>query len=108
MKIRELEDRIKEFQARGCHQEGPLDCCDQTPFANGIINEPVPARFKMPSMDQYDRSTDPVDYLEGFKALMHLQDASDSLLCLALPATLKKAARTWFIGILPKSVTSFQ
>lgn len=41
----------------------------------------------------YDGSTDPLDHLEGYKALKILEDASDALLSLAFLATLRKVVR---------------
>lgn len=62
----------------------------------------------MLSIDPYDGSTNPIDQLERFKALMHLQDAFDALLSLAFSVTLKKAARMLFSSLPLGSVHLFQ
>ena len=60
----------------------------EPPFTPQIMSEVVSSKFKMPHIDPYEGTTDPFDHLESFKALMLLQDATDSILCQAFPATL--------------------
>ena len=62
-------------------------------FTSKIIEEPVPARFKMPQTKIYDGFADPLNHLEAFKALMLLHGANDGTLCRAFLATLRKEAR---------------
>lgn len=50
----------------------------------------IPNRFKMSQMDSYDGTSDLLDYLESYKALMQIQDTDDALLCIAFPAMLRK------------------
>ena len=47
----------------------------------------------MPQVENYDRSKDPLDHLESFKSLMHLQGIPDEIMCKAFPITLKGSAR---------------
>ena len=35
-----------------------------------ILDEPILSWFKIPQMEPYDGSTDPIDHLESYKALM--------------------------------------
>ena len=79
----------------------------QPPFSQEIQEEPIPNRFRMPQVDPYDGTTDPLDHLESYKALMRVQGATDALLCIAFPATLRKAARVWFTRLEPESISSF-
>lgn len=65
----------------------------RSPFSRSILLESIPSRFKMPQVEPYDSSNDPLDHLEGYKALMMLQGTSNIFLCLAFPTTLKKAAQ---------------
>ena len=65
----------------------------RSPFFPEILSEPVSNRFKMPAIESFDGSVDPMDHIEGYRALMTLQGASDTLLCIAFLATLKKAVR---------------
>ena len=45
------------------------------------MNEAIPPRFKMPQTELYDGTTDPLDHLESFKALMLLHGATDGVMC---------------------------
>ena len=45
----------------------------------------------MPQTELYDGTTDPLDHLESFKALMLLHGATDGVMCRAFLATLQKA-----------------
>ena len=56
------------------------------------MKAPIPHRFKMPSIELYDGTIDPLDYLEVYKSCMWIQGATDALLCIAFFATLKAMA----------------
>ena len=43
-----------------------------SPFTAFVTLFPLPPKFHMPQVESYDRSKDPLDHLESFKALMHL------------------------------------
>ena len=62
----------------------------------------------MSHIDSYDRVKDPLDHLETFKTLMHLQGVMDDIMCRAFPTTLKGAARIWFSRLTPNSVSTFK
>ena len=47
----------------------------------------------MPVIESFDSFADPMDHVEGYRALMALQGAFDALLCITFPATLKKTVR---------------
>ena len=51
---------------------------------------------------------DPLDHLETFKTLMHLQGVLDEIMCRAFPTTLKGAARIWFSRITSNSINIFK
>ena len=44
-----------------------------SPFTATVNSFPLPHKFRMPHIDSYDRVKDPLDHLETFKTLMHLQ-----------------------------------
>ena len=56
----------------------------------------------------YDGSRDPLDHLESFKTLMHLQGAPDEIMCKAFPTTLKGSARVWFNKLTLNTVFIFK
>ncbi|XP_040996211.1 uncharacterized protein LOC121242412 [Juglans microcarpa x Juglans regia] len=57
---------------------------------------PLPPKFKVPSIDLYDGSKDPVEHLETFKTHMTLHGFSGEIACMTFPLTLKGSARAWF------------
>ena len=62
----------------------------------------------MPQVDIYDGSKDPLDHLESFKTLMHLQGWPDEIMCRAFPTTLKGPAKIWFSRLMPNSIGTFK
>ena len=50
----------------------------------------------------------PLDHLETFKTLMHLQGVPDEIMCRAFPTTLRGAARIWFSRLTPNSINTFK
>ena len=59
-------------------------------------------------MDSYDGVRDPLDHLEIFKTLMHLQGVADAIMYRAFPTTLKGAARIWFSRLTPNLISTFK
>ena len=56
-------------------------------------------------MENYDGNKDPLDHLESFKTLMHLQGVLDEIMCKAFPTTL---ARIWFSRQTLNSISTFK
>ena len=56
------------------------------------MREPISCHFKVPSIGVYNGTIESYDYLENFKALMMLQEASDALMCKSFPTILQSAA----------------
>ena len=50
-----------------------------SPFTAAVNSFPLPHKFRMPHIDSYDGVKDPLDYLETFKTLMHLQGVERSV-----------------------------
>ena len=65
-----------------------------SPFTTAVNSFPLPHKFRMLHKDSYDGVKDPLDYLETFKTLMHLQGVADEIMCRAFPTTLKGVAKT--------------
>ena len=78
------------------------------PLSQYILDQPIPSRFKIPQVDPYDGSTNLIDHLESYKALMMIQGATDALLCIGFPATLQKATCVWCSGLQSKNIYSFR
>ncbi|XP_075675004.1 uncharacterized protein LOC142644235 [Castanea sativa] len=62
----------------------------------------------MPQVESYDRSKDPLDHLESFKTMMHLQGVPDEIMCRAFLTTLKGPARIWYSRLTPNSIITFK
>ena len=52
-----------------------------SPFIAPVTSFPLSPKFRMPQVKAYDRSKDPLDHLESFKTLMHLQGVTDGIMC---------------------------
>lgn len=48
------------------------------------MEEPIPGRFKILQLKPYDGTTNLLDHLKSYKALMRIQDILDALLCYGL------------------------
>ena len=50
------------------------DLVNQTdsPFTTSVNSFPLPSKFRMPQVKNYDGNKDPLNHLESFKTLMHL------------------------------------
>ena len=51
------------------------------PFIAPVTLFSLPLKFRMPQVETYDGSKDPLDHLELFKTLMHLQCVADEIMC---------------------------
>ena len=54
-----------------------------SPFIASITSHRLPSKFKMPTLDSYDGTRDPYDYIATFKTTMHLQSVPDEIMCVA-------------------------
>ena len=59
-------------------------------------------------MENYDGSKDPLDHLESFMTLMHLQGLLVEIMCRAFPTMLKGFERIWFNRLMPNSISTFK
>ena len=79
-----------------------------SPFTASITSFPLPPKFCMLQVESYDKSKDPLNHLESFKTLMHLQRVADEIICRAFPTMLKGPARIWFSRLTPNSIGTFK
>ena len=78
------------------------------PFTEQVTSFPLPAKFKMPQVEAYDCSRNPLDHFESFKTLMHLQGFLDEIMCKVFPTTLKGPTRVWFSKLTLNIVSTFK
>ena len=81
---------------------------NDSPFMAPITLFPLPPKFRMPQLESYDGSKDPLNHLESFKTLMPLQGVADEIMCKAFPTMLKGPARVWFSRMTPNSISTFK
>ena len=79
-----------------------------SPFIASVNSFPLPPKLRMSQVENYDENKDPLDHLESFKTLMHLQGVPDEIMCRAFPTTLKGPARIWFSRLTPNSISTFK
>ena len=72
-----------------------------SPFTTSVNSFPLPQKFRMPQIESYDGVKDPLDHLETFKTLMHLQGVPDEIMCRTFLTTLKGPTRIWFSRLMP-------
>ena len=78
-----------------------------SPFTVPVTSFPLPSKFRMPQVETYDGLKDPLDHLESFKILMHLQGVTDEIMCRAFPTMPKSPTKVWFSRLAPNSISTF-
>ena len=80
----------------------------ESPFTVGVLQFPLPTKFRMPQIEAFDIKKDPVDHLNTYKNQMELHGYQDPVRCRAFAITLKGSALAWFNRLLPASISSFK
>ena len=80
----------------------------ESPFIAEVLHSPLPAKFRLPQIEAFDRKKDPVDHLNTYKNQMELHGYQDPVRCRAFAITLKGPALAWFNKLPPSSVSSFR
>ena len=79
-----------------------------SPFTTSVNSYPLLQKFRMPQIESYNRAKDPLDHLETFKILMHLQGVADEIMCRTFLTMLKDLARIWLIRLTLNSISTFK
>ena len=79
-----------------------------SPFTAFVTSFPRPSKFRTQQVEAYDGSKDPLNHLESFKTLLHLQGVADEIMCKAFPTMLKGLARVWSSWLMPNSIRTFK
>ena len=103
--VDELKSAIKD---KGIENLDGMIWRMDSPFTTDVLNCPLPPKFRLPQLESYDGSKDPLDHIESFKTLILLQMTPDEVMCKAFPTTLKGAARVWFNKIPPRTIADFE
>ena len=80
----------------------------ESPFTISLNSFPLSQKFPMLQIESYDKVKDPLDHLEIFKTLMHLQGVADEIMYRAFLTMLKGLARIWFSRLTPNSINTFK
>ena len=80
----------------------------ESPFAPEVLRYPLPTKFRMPQLEAFDDTKDPVDHLNTYKNQMELHGYPDPVRCRAFATTLKGLAMAWFNRIPPSTISSFK
>ena len=96
----ELRNAVKDRAMENL--DGMIQRTD-SPFTTEVLNRPLLPKFRLPQLESFDDSRDPLDHIKLFKTLMLLQMTLDEVTFKAFLTTLKGAARVWF-GKLPSGI----
>ena len=109
--LKEMREQMKEMKsqvkAKAAKNLDILIHCTESPFTKRVDEYPLPPKFKVPQLETFDGFKDPLDYLDSFRTIMHLQGVSDKIMCRAFPTNLRGLARIWFNQLETGSIDTF-
>ena len=78
-----------------------------SPFSSAILDAPLPLNYKPPKISRYDGTTAPKAHISCFMTAMRFTGYDEAAYCQAFPMTLEGPAQTWFTGLKPGSIGSW-
>ncbi|XP_075504535.1 uncharacterized protein LOC142541974 [Primulina tabacum] len=78
------------------------------PFSDVIVRKPLSGHFKSFKIKDYDGSSDPEEHPALFKNIAMLRCYGDKIKCKVFLTTLVDSAHSWFEGLSPHSIQSFE
>ena len=81
---------------------------NRIPVHSGVLHFPLPAKFRMPQIETFDGTKDPVDHLNTYKNQMELHGYQYPVRCRAFAITLKGLTLAWFNRLSPLTISSFR
>ncbi|RRT59144.1 hypothetical protein B296_00022130 [Ensete ventricosum] len=107
--VRRVHQRLDEVQKEVLKSREKVGDSSKggSPFTPDIQSKPLPATFRLPALEPYDASGNPMEHIATFRAQMALYDTSEALMCRAFPTTLRGSARTWYSRLKPAFIPSF-
>ena len=80
----------------------------ESPYTAKVLHFPLPTKFRMPLVEAFDGTRDPVNHLNTYKNQMELHGYQDPVRCRAFAITLKGPALAWFNRLPLSSISSFR
>ena len=77
----------------------------ESPFIAEVLHFPLPTKFRMPIVEAFDGTKDPVYHLNTYKNQMELHGYRDPVRCIAFARGPELA---WFNRLPPSSIFSFR
>ena len=87
--------------------DGMIERTD-SPITASILECLLPPKFRLPQLEVYNGTKDPLDYIGAFKTILNLQQTLNKVICKSLPATLRGVARVWFSKLPAASIANFE
>ncbi|XP_027911682.1 uncharacterized protein LOC114170403 [Vigna unguiculata] len=85
----------------------PIPASGSSPFTSYILETPLPEKWKMPTFDKYDGTTDPDNHLRVFMHQMMFHAVSDPIWCRVFSTSLTGEALEWFSELPTGCIDSF-
>jgi len=85
----------------------PIPASGFTPFTPYILETPLPEKWKMPTFDKYDGTTNPDNHMRVFMHQMMFHAVSDPIWCRVFSTSLTGEALEWFSELSFGSIDSF-
>jgi hypothetical protein len=104
---KQMGDMKNSLKAKAARNLDNLVHRADSPFIPRIANFPLPSRFKVPLLENFNKTKEPFDYLEAFKTIMQLQAVPEEIMCQAFPMGLRGSVKVWFNKLESKSIGSF-
>ncbi|XP_059629713.1 uncharacterized protein LOC132272621 [Cornus florida] len=87
-----MEDVMQAMKGKGIAAINGLMQRTNLLFSPSVMKCPLPSKFRMPTIESFDGTKNPLDHLETFQVLMHLHAMPNEIMCRAFPTTPKGSA----------------
>ena len=77
------------------------------PFVDHIMETNITLGWKPLNLERYNGTIDPDEHLDAFLTQANLYTNDDTILCCVFSMSLKGATLTWYGGLPPRSIDSF-
>ncbi|XP_073137649.1 uncharacterized protein [Henckelia pumila] len=80
----------------------------RSPFTDGILSEALPKGVKIPSLPEFDGTSDPQDHIDKFYVKADLYDITDAAYCKIFRTKLSGRTLTWFNKLPSGSIANLE